>query len=76
MLPEWPGSKTVYARAEKIAAHIQADAYKAQREAYKRKTGFVFSPDPEGLAICEAMDAGDENYLKATIAKYLDVALS
>lgn len=63
-LPDWSGADVVYARCFLICTCLNEQAYKAQRLADRSKR-FRFLPDPEADAIIAAMNAGDEEALKA-----------
>ncbi len=53
-LPNWHGVEVVYKRATEICENLNYVAYRSQKFAYKRKTGFRFRPDPETELIIEA----------------------
>jgi len=72
-LPTWPGADAIYDRAQTIATAICASAYKEQRSKWKRKTGFRFSVPEDARAIIDAMNRGDEEYLKHAIYQNLNV---
>lgn len=76
-LPDFPGAAVVYERAERIAAHINRNAYQAQRAAHKGSMKkFRFVPSGDADHIIRAMNTGDEETLKAVIASNLSVALA
>lgn len=72
-LPNWPGADVVYSRAQTITTTICSRAYQSQRGAWKRKTGFRFSVPEDARDIIDAMNRGDENYLKHAISQNLSV---
>jgi hypothetical protein len=67
-LPNWPGADEVYRRCNQINAARCASDYQAFFIACKkrgRKAAGRWSPPQEVLEIIEAMNAGEEETLKA-----------
>lgn len=72
-LPDWAGAAVVYERCRVITMSLNVAAYASQRHAWKRKTGFRFSPSAEAESIIDAMDRGDEEALKAVTWTYRNI---
>lgn len=75
-LPDFPGAAIVYERAQRVATFLNRQAYQVQRAAHKGSAKrFRFSPSGEADHLIRAMNAGDEETLKAVIAFNLAMAL-
>lgn len=71
-LPQWAGAATVYDRVEMIATALCRSEYEAQRSRGKVRR---FSPPQEAIDIIAAMNAGEEEALKAIAYQYRNVWL-
>lgn len=71
-LPNFPGASVVYARAEKIASHLNAQEY-ARQSAAARGRKFRFTPNYDAAVIIDAMNKGDEETLKSMNHQFMHV---
>ena len=69
-LPDWPGADAVYRRCQAINESLCRASYQAWRMGKRR---YVWTPPDDVLAAIRAMDAGDEESLKAWAARHRDL---
>ena len=68
-LPAWPGSDTVYRRCQAINESICRESYAAHKAGKRR---YVWTPPEDVQDAIRAMNAGDEESLKAWAALHRD----
>jgi hypothetical protein len=71
-IPEWPGASAVYSTLYKVLDNMGAENWKAEVARAKKKRVKPRPPHPtdDMEAIMRALDAGDEESLKALQLKY------
>ncbi len=69
-MPNINGASTVYSRALRILAHINALEYARQKTANKGRALRSYRPPYDADLLITAMNKGDEETLKGLIATY------
>jgi len=66
-LPDWPGAEHCYGRAYRLLEQWNSEAYRAQRTAWKRKTGFRYAPPESAIELARALAVGNEESIKGLL---------
>lgn len=74
-LPPWPGAATVYQRVQRINTVLCEAAYKAAAARKRTRRPLPYSVPDEVREAIAKMGEGDEEFLKAYVARHLDLVL-